>query len=120
MLEDLCPKECVAPSSEGRQHLSSLPGLFPAAKLPKTKPQSPAEAFELQGKTCLEYPSSMFYRPLMPSKDHTSPSDHFVLEFSSGIPAFPAGEAWFVGTNTAFVKPVYLAKTRATFERTAP
>lgn len=85
-----------------RQCLNCLPRLFPAAKLAQIKPQIPAKAFELQRRPCLEYPSSTLYRPVMHLKEHTSPSGHFVLEFSSGIPAFPTGEAWFVGPTTTF------------------
>ena len=46
----------------------------------------------------------------------------FVLEFSSGISTFPTGEAWFVGTNAAFIRPtcVFGKKNRGTFECTVP
>lgn len=38
-----------------RQHLSFLPGLFPAVKLPRTKPQSPNWAFKPARRSCPEY-----------------------------------------------------------------
>lgn len=58
-----------------RQHLSFLPGLFPAA----TKDKAPEPQLNLPAwREKLSWiPSSVFDRPLMPSKEHASPSGHF-------------------------------------------
>lgn len=74
----------------------------PSCEAPQDKAPEPLPEPQ---RTSLKYPRSTVYRPLMPSKEHASPSGNFVLGFSSGIPAFPTGEAQFVGTNAAFIGP---------------